>query len=321
MLVGATTSDATTFSGNTTGFNIASYGANGVTALTSYTTLPSSGASGSLNYIVTGSTPISIAESVNALLVIGDNILLSGAALTIGTGMLATSGSTTSGDTISAPVSFGPSEGVVVVNNGAVTDTGSFSGVSGLTFSGGGTLALNSVNNLPSTNAVQTLTFGAGNTGGTFALTSNGQTISVVYSNTLSVLQQNVQAALGALSAIGSPSNVLVGGTITALTVTFIGALAGAPQLLLLASAVALTGGANTLTIATTTPGVTSATTLAGGGTLVLGRQQRGRRRQPESHQRHPPGEHRGQPSMSPSISTTAPSRSAAPVRSSSAAP
>ena len=125
-----------------------------------------------------------------------------------------------------------------------------------IVISGAGALALNAVNSLTSTNAVQTLTFGAGNTGGTFALTFNGQTANIAYSNTLNVLQQNVQAALGALSTIGSPGNILVGGTITALTVTFIGALAGAPQALLLFSAVALTGGTNTLSIATTQQGI-----------------------------------------------------------------
>src|SRR5262249_19543073 len=94
-----------------------------------------------------------------------------------------------------------------------------------------GALALNSPHSVPSTNAVQTLTFGAGNTGGTFQLTFNGQTTgAITYSNTFSVLQQNIQSALGVLSTIGSPANVLIGGTVTSTTVTFLGALAGAPQ-------------------------------------------------------------------------------------------
>ena len=108
-------------------------------------------------------------------------------------------------------------------------------------------------------NAVQTLTFGAGNTGGTFTLTFNGQTTTpITYSTTLATLQANILAGLAALSMIGSPNTVSVNvSSTTSATVTFVGALSEAPQAAMTGTP-SLMGGANTLTVATTTPGVNS---------------------------------------------------------------
>src|SRR5439155_7868447 len=80
IIKGAITNDATSIAGtNTTGINLATYGAGGVTALTAYTALPVSGSSATTNYIATTSTALSASETVNALLIVGDNIGLTGA--------------------------------------------------------------------------------------------------------------------------------------------------------------------------------------------------------------------------------------------------
>src|SRR5205085_26706 len=58
VIKGALTSDATSFSGNTTGVNLATYGGSGVVAQTNYTALPVSGSSATVNYIATASTTL-----------------------------------------------------------------------------------------------------------------------------------------------------------------------------------------------------------------------------------------------------------------------
>ena len=122
-------------------------------------------------------------------------------------------------------------------------------------------------------NALQTLTFGATNTGGVFSLAFNGQTTALIaYSATFATLQANIQAAARArCRPIESPNNLVIGGTVTALTVTFVGALGDAPQNLMTAPTIALTGGTNTLTFASTTAGVISTPVAFNGSAITLG--------------------------------------------------
>src|SRR5207244_2534844 len=101
--------------------NLATLSGASVAALTMYTPLPASGASATTNYIATASTALTSAESVNALLIIGDNITISGAALSVGAGGVASSAGTTVGNTMSAPVALGAQEGIVATNNGTLT--------------------------------------------------------------------------------------------------------------------------------------------------------------------------------------------------------
>lgn len=104
-------------------------------------------------------------------------------------------------------------------------------------------------------NCVQTLTFGAGVTGGTFVLTYDDvPTAPITFSATPATLITNIETALNALGAIGV-SGVVVGGT-GPYTVTFSGTqVAGKQQKLLGVTNLNLTGGTNTLVPTMTTPG------------------------------------------------------------------
>lgn len=124
------------------------------------------------------------------------------------------------------------------------------------------------------TSAVQTLTFGGTPTGGTFKLRFKGQrTASISWSATNSTLVANVDAALEALSTIGTGNVTVAVGTMTAgigtLTITFAGTLAKAKQPLVAVANNALTGTAPTLAIAETTPGVDAALRGLSKGALV----------------------------------------------------
>lgn len=115
------------------------------------------------------------------------------------------------------------------------------------------------------TSAIQTLTFGATITGGTFKLAYNGKTTSAItWSSTNNTLVANIDAALEALPTLAGGSSVTTAaGTITSgangtVTVTFTGNYA---KLLVNAITVAdnsMTGAAHTLTAAITTAGVTA---------------------------------------------------------------
>ena len=78
------------------------------------------------NVLVTATPTGAIAtDTVNAVLIRGDGITISGAAgatLTVGTGMVASSGGTTTGDTISVPTLALGSEGVFITNSGTHDD-------------------------------------------------------------------------------------------------------------------------------------------------------------------------------------------------------
>ena len=212
VLKGATTTDATTFAGNTTGFNLATY-TTSVVPLTTYSALLATGTVATTNYIVdsvTGSINLTGSESVNALLIVGGFTVSgnSGVILTLGTGTLASTGT---GNIVSVPtLALGAAEGVALTNSGASTTISStITGTDGLTIGDGGTLTLTGANTYNGVNTVQTLTFGATNTGGTFNLTFNGQTTApITYTTTLATLQANIVAGLAALSTIGSANNL-----------------------------------------------------------------------------------------------------------------
>lgn len=122
------------------------------------------------------------------------------------------------------------------------------------------------------TSEVQTITIDA--TGGTFKLRFRGiTTAAITWSATNNTLRDRVDAALEAISTIGTGNVTTAVGTMTAgvgtLTVTFAGALAAAAVPLIEVADNSLTGTA-TLTIAETTPGVDAAGRGAAiGATLI----------------------------------------------------
>lgn len=104
------------------------------------------------------------------------------------------------------------------------------------------------------TNEVQTATITGSPTGGTFTLTWSGQTTTAIAYNAPAA---DVQAALTALSNIGDNDVAVTGSSGGPYTVTFKGVLGGTDVPAMTASGAGLTGG--------TSPGVTIATTTAGG--------------------------------------------------------
>jgi YD repeat-containing protein len=90
--------------------------------------------------------------------------------------------------------------------------------------------------------AVQQLALTGGPTGGTFTLTFNGQTTSPLAYNASAAA---VQAALQALSTVGTGNVFVAGGAGGPWTVRFGGSLAGAYQPQLTANGAGLTGGAS----------------------------------------------------------------------------
>lgn len=122
------------------------------------------------------------------------------------------------------------------------------------------------------TDEVQTLTIDA--TGGTFKLKYDGQvTAAISWSATNNTLRDNVDAALEALTNIGTGGVTTAVGTMTAgvgtLTITFTGSLAKKAVNTITVANNSLTGTA-TLSIAETTPGVTATGFGAGKGALLV---------------------------------------------------
>jgi hypothetical protein len=104
-------------------------------------------------------------------------------------------------------------------------------------------------------NAVQLVTITGSPGGGTFTLTYGGQTTSAIAYNAANTA---VQSALQALSSIGSGNATVSGSAGGPYSVTFTGTLGGQPITLMTFSGAGLTGGSSpSLTIATTTTGVT----------------------------------------------------------------
>lgn len=108
----------------------------------------------------------------------------------------------------------------------------------------------------PEVNEVQTLTITGGPTGGSFTLTFKGQTTAAI---AFGATAAAVDAALEALTTIGAGNVTCAGGPLpgTAVTITFVGTLAGTNVPLITATS-SLTGG--------TTPTITVAQTTAGSG-------------------------------------------------------
>jgi len=104
------------------------------------------------------------------------------------------------------------------------------------------------------TEEVQSVTVTGGPTGGTFTLTFVGQTTAAIAYNATAAA---VQTALQALSSIGAGNVAVTGNAGGPYSVTFIGTLANTDVAQMTASGAGLTGG--------TSPGVTVATTTAGG--------------------------------------------------------
>ncbi len=203
--------------GSTGGFNLATATGTStatVAALTTYATLSTSGGNTSAdNVLVTASTALTASDTVNAILIRGDGINISGAAgttLTVGgtsgSGtMIVSSGGTTTGDTISVPtLALGNQEGVFITNSGSTTVTGTITGSGGLTASGAGSLTLASPDTYTGTTTLNggTLTVASNSVLG--ALTLNGGTLKSSTSVTLTgaVTLNNSAVTLGGSNAL-----------------------------------------------------------------------------------------------------------------------
>lgn len=125
------------------------------------------------------------------------------------------------------------------------------------------------------TNEVQTITIGGTPTAGTFTITVSGgrTTAPITWSATNATLVANIDAALEALSSVGTGGVTVAVGAATSgigtFTLTFTGknAKADFPALSVTSS---LTGTSPTLAIATTTPGVEATFRDAPRGTLLV---------------------------------------------------
>lgn len=124
------------------------------------------------------------------------------------------------------------------------------------------------------TSEVQTLTIGGTPTGGTFKLAFDGQTTDpITWSSTNNTLRDNVDAALEALTNIGTGGVTTAVGTMTAgigtLTITFAGDLTKKAVNTITVADNSLTGTSPTLAVAETTPGVDADFRGAKKGALV----------------------------------------------------
>lgn len=125
------------------------------------------------------------------------------------------------------------------------------------------------------TDEVQTLTFGATITGGSFTATFDGETSgAIAWSSTNAVLVANIDAGLEAMANIGTGGVTTAEGTITSgangtVTVTFTGnnAKKNVAQMTVTES---LTGSASTLAVSTTTAGVTADGRISAKGTPLV---------------------------------------------------
>lgn len=111
------------------------------------------------------------------------------------------------------------------------------------------------------TDEVQTITIGGTPTGGTFKLAFQSKTTTAIaWSATNATLIANIDAALEALSTIGTGNVTTAAGTLTAgigtITVTFTGARAKSAVPMITVADNSLTGTAPTVAVAETTPGV-----------------------------------------------------------------
>lgn len=113
-------------------------------------------------------------------------------------------------------------------------------------------------------NAVQNVTITGAPTGGTFTLTFGGQTTAGI---AFGATNTAVKTALTALSSIGANNVTVTGPNGGPFVVTFVGALANAPQATITASGASLTGGTSPgVTVASATTGVAPITVAGSAG-------------------------------------------------------
>jgi hypothetical protein len=110
------------------------------------------------------------------------------------------------------------------------------------------------------TNAVQSVTISGGVTGGTFTLTYGAQTTAPIAWNASAA---TVQAALAALSSIGTGNVAVTGSAGGPWSVTFMGTLGVSVISAITYSTASLTGGTPAIAVATTTTGVVPAQTIS----------------------------------------------------------
>lgn len=125
------------------------------------------------------------------------------------------------------------------------------------------------------TDEVQTLTFGGTPTGGTFKLRFESQTTAAItWSSTNATLVANIDAALEALTSIGTGNVTTAVGTMTAgigtITVTFVSGRGKQAVELLVVADNSMTGTSPTLAVAETTPGVTATGRGSSPGRLLV---------------------------------------------------
>lgn len=125
------------------------------------------------------------------------------------------------------------------------------------------------------TSEVQTLTIGGTPTSGTFKLAFDGQTTAeITWSSTNNTLRDNVDAALEALTNIGTGGVTVAVGTMTSgigtLTITFAGNLAKKVVNLITVALNSLVGTDPTVAVEETTPGVDADFRGASKGALVV---------------------------------------------------
>lgn len=122
------------------------------------------------------------------------------------------------------------------------------------------------------TNEVQTITFGSGQSSGTFFLRYNNSTTpAITWSATNNTLRDNIDAALESLSKIGSGGVTTAVGSMTAgigtITVTFAGNLAKSDVAQMTVPSKTTSG---TIAVTTTTPGVNADGRNMSAGTLLI---------------------------------------------------
>ena len=288
----ATVTDHTAFNN---GFNLAAYGADGIEALpsssyTPQTSLTYSASDSTANVLVTTSLALTASDTVNAMLLVGDGITVSGPAgstLTAGSGQFVSTGGTSIGNTIAVPtLAFGSAEGIVTTNSGLDTINGTITGTNGFTITGPGNLILphasnynNSSNPSGQSQDVQVITIGTTATGGSFTLTFDGATTAAISFNNSTTTVANILSALLLLPTIGAGNVTVTNGSGQTqsgpFTVTFTGGLAGADQPLILAPAAGNTlavGAGQAAAVITTNIVVAGANATAlNSGTLTLG--------------------------------------------------
>jgi hypothetical protein len=124
------------------------------------------------------------------------------------------------------------------------------------------------------TSAIQTLTIGGTPTGGTFRLKYEGATTAQIpWNATNATLIASIDAALEALSTVGTGNLTTAAGTVTAgigtITITFAGGLANRAVSAITVVDNSMTGTAPTVAVAITTPGVDASGLNAPKGQLL----------------------------------------------------